>query len=161
MNLPLDPPATNPLAKAGSSTMLQRELLAEADRLGKNTREAVSYLNEYHKRLALPVSCFILTLLGFPLGFLSGPRHKTIGIPLGLAIFILYYVLLTGSKIISESLILPAGIVMWLPNLIFLILTTLFIKSVAREAHTVYLEKFYDFTYAIYRRVPWRKRGMQ
>lgn len=161
MNLPLEPPATNPLAKAGSSTMLQRELLAEADRLGKNTREAVSYLNEYHKRLALPVSCFILTLLGFPLGFLSGPRHKTIGIPLGLAIFILYYVLLTGSKIISESLILPAGIVMWLPNLIFLILTTLFIKSVAREAHTIYLEKFYDFTYAIYRRVPWQKRGMQ
>jgi lipopolysaccharide export system permease protein len=161
MNLPLETPATNPLAKAGRSTMLQRELLAEADRLGKNTREAVSYLNEYHKRLALPVSCFILTLLGFPLGFLSGPRHKTIGIPLGLAIFILYYVLLTGSKIISESLILPAGIVMWLPNLIFLILTTLFIKSVAREAHTVYLEKFYDFTYAIYSRVPWRKRGMQ
>jgi lipopolysaccharide export system permease protein len=118
-------------------------------------------LNEFHKRLTLPVSCFILTILGFPLGFLSGPRHKTIGIPLGLAIFILYYVLLTGSKIISESLILPAGIAMWLPNLIFLVLTMLFIKNVAQETHTGYLEKFYDFTYAISSRFPWRKRVIQ
>jgi lipopolysaccharide export system permease protein len=118
-------------------------------------------LNEYHKRLALPVSCFILTLLGFPLGFLSGPRHKSIGIPLGLAIFILYYVLMTGSQIISESLILPAWIAMWLPNLIFFILTALFIRIVAQEAYTVYLEKFYDFTYAIYSKLPWRMRGIQ
>jgi len=161
INLPLETPTANPLARSGKSTMLQSELPAEADRLGRDTREAAVYLNEYHKRLALPVSCFILTLLGFPLGFLSGPRHKSIGIPLGLAIFILYYVLMTGSQIISESQILPAWIAMWLPNLIFLILTTLFIRIVAREAHTVYLEKFYDFTYAIYSKLPWRKRGIQ
>jgi lipopolysaccharide export system permease protein len=159
MNLPLETPTSNPLAKVDETTMLQSELLAEADRKGRNSREAATYLIEFHKRLALPVSCFILTLLGFPLGFLSGPRHKTIGIPLGLAIFVLYYILLTGSKIMSESMLLPAGIVMWLPNLLFLILTTLFIKSVAREGHTLYLEKFHDFTYAIYSRLPWRKRG--
>lgn len=159
MNLPLETPTSNPLAKVDETTMLQSELLAEADRKGRNSREAAAYLIEFHKRLALPVSCFILTLLGFPLGFLSGPRHKTIGIPLGLAIFVLYYVLLTGSKIMSESMLLPAGIVMWLPNLLFLILTSLFIKSVAREGHTLYLEKFHDFTYALYSRLPWRKRG--
>ena len=159
MNLPLETPTSNPLAKVDETTMLQSELLAEADRKGRNSREAVTYLIEFHKRLALPVSCFILTLLGFPLGFLSGPRHKTIGIPLGLAVFILYYVLLTGCQIMSESMLLPAGIAIWLPNLLFLILTMLFIKSVAREGHTLYLEKFHDFTYAIYNRLPWRKRG--
>jgi len=159
MNLPLETPTSNPLAKVDETTMLQSELLAEAERKGGNSREAATYLIEFHKRLALPVSCFILTLLGFPLGFLSGPRHKTIGIPLGLAIFIIYYVLLTGAQIISESMLLPAGIAIWLPNLLFLVLTTLFIKSVAREEHTRYLEKFYDFTYAVYSRMPWRKRG--
>ena len=159
MNLPLETPTSNPLAKVDETTMLQSELLAEADRKGRNSREAATYLIEFHKRLALPVSCFILTLLGFPLGFLSGPRHKTIGIPLGLAVFILYYVLLTGCQIMSESMLLPAGIAIWLPNLLFLILTMLFIKSVAREGHTLYLEKFHDFTYAIYNRLPWRKRG--
>jgi lipopolysaccharide export system permease protein len=159
MNLPLETPTSNPLAKVDETTMLQSELLEEADRKGRNSREAATYLIEFHKRLALPVSCFILTLLGFPLGFLSGPRHKTIGIPLGLAIFVLYYGLFTGSKIISESMLLPAGIAIWLPNLLFLILTMLFIKSVAREGHTLYLEKFHDFTYAIYSRLSWRKRG--
>ena len=160
MNLPLETPTTSPLAKIDASSMQQGELLAEADRLGRNTPGAVAYLIEFHKRLALPVSCLILTILGFPLGFLSGPRHKTIGIPLGLAIFILYYVMLTGCKIISESMILPPGIAMWLPNLVFLVLTALFIKSVAREVHTLYLEKFYDFTYAVYSKLPWRKRRM-
>jgi lipopolysaccharide export system permease protein len=149
MRLPLEAPQTNPLARLGKSTMRQSELLSEADRLGRNSPKAVNYLNEFHKRLALPVSCFILTLLGFPLGFLSGPRHKTIGIPLGLATFILYYVLLTGAKTVSESQLLPAAIAMWLPNLIFLILTMLFIQSVAGETYSTYMEKFYDITYAV------------
>jgi hypothetical protein len=58
-------------------------------------------------------------------------------------------------------MIMPAAFAMWLPNLIFLILTMLFIKSVARETHAAYLEKFYDLTYAISSRLPWRKRRMQ
>ena len=161
MTLPLEAPQTNPLARVDESNMLQSELLAEADRLGRNTQKAVYFINEFHRRLALPVSCFILTLLGFPLGFLSGPRHRTIGIPMGLAIFILYYILFTASKIISESMVMPAVVAMWLPNFIFLVLTTLFIKSVARETYTVYLEKFYDFTYTIAAKLPWRKKRMQ
>ena len=156
--LPLETPSTNPLAKTGRSTMLQSELLAEADRLGGNTRVAVSYLNEFHERLALPLSCFILTLLGFPLGFLSGSRHRTVGVPLGLAIFILYYVLLTGAKTLSESLIIPAAFAMWLPNSIFLVLTTLFIRSIAGERYSIYMEKFYDFTYAVSSKLSRRRR---
>jgi len=161
MKLPLETPATNPLAKAGKSTMLQSELLAEADRIGKKTAAGATYLNEFHQRLALPVSCFILTLLGFPLGFLSGPRHKTIGIPLGLFIFIFYYVLMTGAKTVSESLAMPAAVAMWLPNLIFLFITVLFIQTVARETHTVYMERFYDFTYTVFHKFSRHKGGRQ
>lgn len=150
LNLPLQMPSDNPLARAGKSTMLQSELLAEAGRIGKYSEAAATYLNEFHKRLALPVSCFILTLLGFPLGFLAGPRHKTIGIPLGLAIFVLYYVMLTGAKTVSESLLLPATLAMWMPNLIFFFLTMIFMHSVARETHTSYMEKFYDLSGALF-----------
>ena len=161
MNLPLETPTTNPLAKMDASSMQQSELLAAADLAGRDNPGAAAYLIEFHRRLALPVSCLILTILGFPLGFLSGSRHKTIGIPLGLAIFILYYVLLTGAKIYQRVNDITPGLAMWLPNLIFLVLTTLFIKIVAQEVHTLYLEKFYDFTYGIYSRLPWRKRRMQ
>jgi lipopolysaccharide export system permease protein len=158
MNLPLETPRTNPLAKVGRSTMSQSELRDQAERLGNNTH-AASLLNEFHKRLALPVSCFILTVLGFPLGFLSGPRHRTIGISLGLAIFILYYVLLTAAKIVSESMVLPPAVAMWLPNLFFLGLTIYFVRKVATDTHTAILEKFYDVTHEILRRVSWFARS--
>jgi lipopolysaccharide export system permease protein len=157
INLPLETPQTNPLAKIGRSTMSQGELQAEAMRLGKNSRGA-SFLNEYHKRLALPIGCFILTILGFPLGFLSGARHKTIGISLGLATFILYYVFLTAAKTISESLVMPAAIAMWLPNLIFLLLTIFFIQKVANETHTLFMEKFYNISHAVFSKIPWFTR---
>ena len=157
MNLPLETPQTNPLAKVGRSTMSQVELQAEAKHLGRNSSGA-SFLNEYHKRLALPVGCFILTILGFPLGFLSGSRHKTIGISLGLATFILYYVFLTAAKIISESLVMPASIAMWLPNLIFLLLTIFMVQKVANETHTVFLEKFYDISHAVFSKILWFTR---
>jgi lipopolysaccharide export system permease protein len=161
MVLPLEAPSTNPLAKIGKSGLLQHELVAKAEEIGPNTSEGAAYLNEFHQRLALPVSCFILTLLGFPLGFLSGSRHKTIGIPLGLLVFICYYVLLTGAKTISESLILPAAIAVWLPNIIFLVLTILFIRSVAEERYTLYLEKFYDITFSLSRKLHHRRRRDQ
>jgi lipopolysaccharide export system permease protein len=157
MILPLETPRTNPLAKAGKSTMSQDELLTEAKRLGRNSH-GTTFLNEYHKRLALPVSCFILTILGFPLGFLSGPRHKSIGLSLGLASFIIYYVFLTAAKTISESLVMPAIIAMWLPNLIFFLLTLFFIHKVAQETHTLFLEKFHDISYAVFSRIPWFTR---
>jgi len=160
MNLPLETPQTNPLAKVGRSTMSQGELQAEAKRLGKSSRGA-SFSNEYHKRLALPVGCFILTILGFPLGFLSGARHKTIGISLGLATFILYYVFLTAAKTISESLVMPAAIAIWLPNLIFLLLTIFIIQRVAKETHTVFLEKLYDISHAILSKIPWFTRRVK
>ena len=158
MNLPLETPQTNPLAKVGRSTMSQSELQAEAKRLGGNSRGASVYLNEYHKRLALPISCFILTILGFPLGFLSGARHRSIGISLGLATFILYYVFLTAAKTISESMIMPAAIAMWLPNLIFLLLTIFFIQKVAKETHMLFLEKFYDISHMVFSKIPWFTR---
>ena len=161
LNLPLETPQTNPLAKIGRSTMMQSELLAEADRLGKNSTRAAAFLNEYHERLALPVSCFILTILGFPLGFLSGSRHRTIGIPLGLAIFILYYVLLTAAKTLSESLFIPAAVAMWLPNLLFLLLTIYSVQLVAREKHSVFLERFNDVTYAILSKLGRSRRRSQ
>jgi len=153
LNLALETPRTNPLAKVGRSTMMQSELLAEADRLGKNSTGAAAYLNEYHERLALPVSCFILTILGFPLGFLSGSRHRTIGIPLGLFIFILYYVLLTAAKTLSESLTMPAAFAMWLPNVLFLLLTIFFVQIVAREGHVIFMERFYDFFHTIFNKL--------
>jgi lipopolysaccharide export system permease protein len=158
LDVPVEAPRKNPLAKAGRPNMTQAQLRQEAVKLGKDTKAGAALLIEFHKRLVLPVSCFILTILGFPLGLLAGPRQKAIGIPLGLLIFILYYALLTAGQSFSESLVLPVGPAMWMPNVIFSLFTLFFINSVARETHTAILESTFDAGYTIASKFPWRRR---
>lgn len=159
LGVPVKVPEKNPLAKAGRPNMTQAELLQGAEQLGRHTPKGAALLIEFHKRLALPVSCFILTILGFPLGLLAAPRQKAIGIPLGLLIFILYYALLTAGQSFSESLVMPAGLAMWMPNVVFGLFTMLLIRSVARETYTVFLEKVFDMGHTVASKLSWRPRG--
>jgi lipopolysaccharide export system permease protein len=158
LDVPVEAPKKNPLAKAGRSNMNQAQLLQESNKLGRDTKPGAALLIEFHKRLALPVSCFILTILGFPLGLLAGPRQRAIGIPLGLLIFILFYALLTAGQSFSEALVLPVGPAMWMPNVVFFLFTLAFIRSVARETHTAVLEKTFAAGHAITSKLPWRSR---
>jgi lipopolysaccharide export system permease protein len=161
LDVPVEAPQKNPLVKTGRPNMTQSQLLQESVKLGQGTKAGTMLLIEFHKRLVLPVSCFILTILGFPLGLLAGPRQRAIGIPLGLLIFILYYALLTAGQSFSESLTLPVGPAMWMPNVVFLLFTLFFLRSVARETHTANLEKLFDAGHVIARKFPWRSRRMK
>jgi len=53
---------------------------------------------------------------------------------------------------------MPAAIAMWLPNLIFLLLTIFIIQKVANETHTVFLEKLYDISHAVFSKISWFTR---
>jgi len=48
---------------------------------------------------------------------------------------------------------MPTAIAMWLPNLIFLLLTIFIIQKVANETHMVFLEKFYDISHAVFSKI--------
>ena len=56
---------------------------------------------------------------------------------------------------------MPAAIAMWLPNLIFLLLTIFFIQRVAKETHTLFLEKLYDISHAVFSKIPWFTRRIK
>jgi hypothetical protein len=56
-------------------------------------------------------------------------------------------------------MVLPPAVAMWLPNLFFLGLTIYFVRKVATDTHTAILEKFYDVTHEILRRVSWFARS--
>jgi len=141
LHLPLPGTAAGPPIKVGKNIMTLDQLRQQAGRIGIDTPWGADLLREFHKRLVLPVSCFIFTLLGFPLGLMAGPGRRGIGIPLGIAVFILYYILLTAAEVMSEGLILPVGVAMWLPNAIFLLLTLLLIRAAARESLGPSLER--------------------
>ncbi|MBV5319292.1 MAG: LPS export ABC transporter permease LptF [Desulfobulbaceae bacterium] len=117
----------------GRGAMSQQQLLNTCEKLGRDTRPGRMLLSEYHHRLVLPVSCFILSLLGMPLGLQARAGKRAVGIPLGLAFFILYYITFTTARVLSESGTLPLVFGMWLPNILFLLLTIFIFRRVDQE----------------------------
>ena len=102
----------------GRSAMSQKQLLSTA-KLNPDTKWGRIFLSEYHHRLVLPVGCFILSLIGLPLGLQARPGRRAVGIPMGLALFVFYYILLTTTQTMSEDGVLPLVLGMWLPNIFF------------------------------------------
>jgi lipopolysaccharide export system permease protein len=154
LNLPVQAPI-DALGAAGldKKAMTGSELRSQAEKLGAGTPRGATLLIEYHNRLVLPAACFILTLLGLPLALSSRPGHRPRGLPLALGIFILYYVTLTFAKALAESPALPVGPTMWLPNLVFGLLTFTVLRAAARERQGRLLEYGRSF---ISRATGWR-----
>lgn len=129
--IPITGPGKNFYSRHRNSLTMQ-ELLTTADELGPDTDRGRIMIVEYHERLVLPVGCLILTLLGLPLGLQAGPGKKMLGIPLGLASFILYYVFFTFGKMIAREGLFNISTTMWLPNGFFFLLT---IYAIYRTTH--------------------------
>jgi len=132
INIPLKPLSRAPNFKS-RGTMTMGELLQKADEKGRDTLQGRTYHTEFHKRLVLPVGCLILSLLGMPLGLQAGPGRRAIGIPFGLSLYILYYVLFSMSRNMANSGSFPVPLVMWMPNTVFTILALVFIYRSAHE----------------------------
>ncbi len=113
--------------------MTMQELVDYVEQYGTEDKKGRDSIIQYHKRLALPFGCLVLTLLGLPLGLQSGPGKRAIGIPLGLAFFILYYIFYILGKRVAEETALPVFLPMWGANFVFLLLTFIFIYRVANE----------------------------
>nr|WP_321464518.1 LPS export ABC transporter permease LptF [uncultured Desulfobulbus sp.] len=114
-------------------TMSQAQLLQAAAKEDPNSKISKKYLSEYHHRLVLPVGCFLLSLLGLPLGLQAAPGRRAVGIPLGLGFFILYYIIYTTTGMMAEDGTLPLVLGMWMPNIIFFLLTVGIIARADQE----------------------------
>ncbi|SHO46910.1 LptF/LptG family permease [Desulfopila aestuarii] len=142
INIPLQLPARAKVNEKNTYTL--SELLVATQKYGPNTEKGRNMLVEFHKRLVLPFGCLIMSLLGLPLGLLAGPGKKAIGIPLGLATFILYYVLFSTFKNMAEEGAGSILLLMWLPNTMFLIGAIYSIRRVAEE-QPILPEFFHEF----------------
>ncbi len=137
LNIPLTPPQNKAVRTKKKDILGMGELLATANNTPEKTkrlrREKRQYLIEFHKRLVLPAGCMLISLLGLPLGLQARPGKKAIGIQAGLAIFIVYYVLFTYGKSMAEDGTMPVIAAMWLPNILFFLLTIFWIYRAAIE----------------------------
>ncbi len=132
IHIPLQPPKYKP-GHQSTKTMTMTELAELAEHDGPDSRRGKRSLIQYHRRLALPFGCLILALMGLPLGLQAGPGKRSSGIPLGLAFFVVYYIVYIIGKTLAEDTSLPVIMAMWLPNLVFLLITVFFIIRVANE----------------------------
>lgn len=89
---------------------------------------------EYQQKFSIPFACFVFGLIGLPLGILVRRSGKMIGLGIGLAMIIVYYILLEVGKNIGQQGIMPPFLALWIPNFIigivgiFLIIRTVFEK---------------------------------
>jgi LPS export ABC transporter permease LptG/LPS export ABC transporter permease LptF len=77
---------------------------------------------ELHQRLALPPACFLLALVGIPLGVSSRKGGKSSAFVLTVALAFIYWMGLIGANGLAKQHKLPVGVAMWIPNLVFAVI---------------------------------------
>jgi lipopolysaccharide export system permease protein len=136
LHISLRPPTqvgNEDVTSMGRGTMTQKQLIAAAATLPSGSKVQNIYLSEYYHRLTLPVGCLILSLIGLPLGLQAAPGRRAVGIPIGLTVFVTYYIILTTAENMSENGLLPMVLGMWLPNILFALLALFLFHRVHQE----------------------------
>ncbi len=97
----------------------------------------VNYANkldvERHKRWAYPVACLALTIFVLPLASAFEGLHRQTGLMLALAMFFVYYSLMSLGFSTGEAGTIPPVIGLWVPNVLFLLIGIYGISLTARE----------------------------
>ena len=73
---------------------------------------------EFHKKLSLSFASLAFVVIALPLALLAKREEKFIGFGLGLAVFVVYYLLLSAGKGLVLKGIFSPAICMWFPNIL-------------------------------------------
>jgi lipopolysaccharide export system permease protein len=105
-------------AKSESETSLGelREVIAKEPRRSDLSNRALVELNQ---RFAMPVGAVLLCLMAMPLGLSPRQHGRTWGLILGLAVFLVYYVIFTASWRLAVNARIDPGLAPWLSNFLF------------------------------------------
>jgi len=112
------------------SAMTNPELNEYIRREKEKGSDSVSkYYVELYKRVATPFSFFVLTLLAVAIS--SRKSRGGTGVHLGIGIFLTFTFLLVTQvfNTLGTTLVLPASIAVWTPNVIFLLISLYMVKA--------------------------------
>jgi len=152
LSIPLPLPSRvgrDDLLTVGKQGMSLAQLRQKAKAEGLESEAGISLLQEVHWRLATPVGCFLLCLLGLPLGLLAGPGKRAIGLPLGILLFLGYFILLSAGKALCEDPSVPVWLAMWGANGIYALFCALLLVLTAEEKLPVLIDRFDDLAYRL------------
>ncbi|MFI5374546.1 MAG: LPS export ABC transporter permease LptG [Candidatus Rokuibacteriota bacterium] len=144
MSLPVDSPIAAVSKEDKPEKQLPlRQLIHEADRLRREGQIATPYYVELHKRFALPVAALVFTLVGFPLGIRSHRGGRAVALGLSFAIVVSYYILYTSMEGFALRGRLPAGIAVWIPNVLLALVGLAMLRAAVVGVSPAWLDLFW------------------
>ena len=75
-------------------------------------------LVEWHKRVALPISCLVLVFVGAPVGGLNRRTGRLGGFAISAGSLLLYYILVTVGSSLAETGVMSPILGVWAPNVL-------------------------------------------
>ena len=158
MTLPVDSPiAAVSREEKPEKQLAVRELVSEAERLRRAGQIYMPYYIELHKRFALPVAALVFTLVAFPLGIRSHRGGRAVALALSFGIVVGYYILYSSMEGFALRGRLPAGIAVWIPNMLLALLGVALMRASVAGAPTAWLDLFWR----LWARVGERRSGRE
>jgi lipopolysaccharide export system permease protein len=114
-------------------------LMALAAERKKENKSAIKILTELHKRFAFPCACFMLGLVGIPLGAYRKKGTRSYGFVLCIVVLFLYYFFLNLGESLAKRGILYPALGIWMPNVILGLMGLYCLRVVGREKPLVFL----------------------
>lgn len=109
------------------------ELLYNLKTIPKGTAEYNRMGIEFFQMFTLPVAIFFMGIIGAPLGAQVKSKSRAEGIFSGLAVFLVYYVLLMSAGYVGEMGILSPAVVLWIPVLFLGIVCVYLLRRAAND----------------------------
>jgi lipopolysaccharide export system permease protein len=92
---------------------------------------------ELHRRFALPISCFIVVILGMALGIQPARGSKSwvtaVNITMGIGIITLYYFATAFATALGQQAVVPPSLIMWMPNILFALAAYFIFRKIESE----------------------------
>jgi LPS export ABC transporter permease LptG/LPS export ABC transporter permease LptF len=87
---------------------------------------------ELHQRLALPPACFLLALIGIPLGISSRKGGKSGAFVITVALAFVYWIGLIAANALAKQQKLPVGVAYWISNTVFAVAGVILLARMER-----------------------------
>lgn len=133
-----------------------RQLLTSTRAPTGDRKEAAAFRVELHKRFALPMAALVFVLVGFALGIRSH-RGGRVALSSSFAVVISYHILSTALERPALGGRLPAGLAIWLPNVLFGLAGSVLLGGATRGMPTGWTEVFWPWV-ARLPRLRWTRR---
>jgi lipopolysaccharide export system permease protein len=98
----------------------------------RGSEEVPFYLVEKHRRISLPFSTFILTIIGVSLS--SRKVRGGIGVQIGVGILLsfTYIMFMQVSQTFATNGNLPAWLALWIPNMVYAVIAIVLLRKAAK-----------------------------